>query len=81
MDEPVRHVGHTSFNSIKVRLNRLVELTFGALDDSFNSIKVRLNRVADVMTVGEILSFNSIKVRLNHNDSTPYDNFIKVSIP
>ena len=81
MDEPVRHVGHTSFNSIKVRLNRLVELNFGALDDSFNSIKVRLNRVADVMTVGEILSFNSIKVRLNQYQKQLQQMQNDVSIP
>ena len=61
-DEP--EINHSHFNSIKVRLERTIELFKTACNRYFNSIKVRLEPNFSSSFSSHDPYFNSIKVRL-----------------
>ena len=52
------------FNSIKVRLEQISEISENDIFDDFNSIKVRLELLACLVVLLLYSDFNSIKVRL-----------------
>ena len=61
---PQKLANDYNFNSIKVRLKRIVYNSSLETVLNFNSIKVRLKQFIKVVRMFEELYFNSIKVRL-----------------
>ena len=70
-----------NFNSIKVRLERILRTSHKVVEIDFNSIKVRLEHYEGMENFWQWTNFNSIKVRLEHDGNlTSYPDSL-ISIP